>query len=477
MLPISQLDGRLAVIVGGGDVALRHAESLLAAGLRLRVIAPQIDTRLRELVERCHGTIAERLFEKNDVTGAAVVVAASDSADVNARAVADAHSQNVPAFDATEDERAAAARTLERMHTYVKAVVPQAERAPVLRALSSLPIERLARMNPVEGEHEVEAIVERLRGNERAHTTSAICASRASALAMTQTRTVAARLARQGIATTILNVTTTGDRVQDRPISAIGSDNVWVKEIELALRDGRAQYAVHSCKDLPGDLAPDMHLVAISQREDPRDAFCSERYASFTDLPPGSVVGTSSLRRRAQLQAWRPDLRFEDIRGNVDTRLRKLREGKYDAIVLAMAGLKRLGVGATHTVPFSEDEIVPAVAQGALAVEMRRDGNADLANALHAAMNDAHAELAVQCERAALRTLRAGCNAPLGIHARFVGDVLVVNGAYAIVERNHVLRERLTARVASTDEAEVLGEALAHALAERLHNKEHLENR
>jgi hydroxymethylbilane synthase len=365
-------------------------------------------------------------------------------------------------------EYAAAARTLARMRTYAKAVVPAHERANVLRALAALPIDRLARMNPVEGEHEVESAVESLRGETHEPTASAVCASRASALAMTQTRMVAARLAERGIATTILNVTTTGDRVQDRPIAAIGTDNVWIKELELALRDGRAHYAVHSCKDLPGQLEADMRLVAISRREDPRDAFCSERFTSFAALPPGAIVGTSSLRRRAQLQARRPDLRFEDIRGNVDTRLRKLREGRYDAIVLAMAGLKRLGASATHTLALSEDEIVPAVAQGALAVEMRIDGPNELARALHDAVNDRDTELAVACERAALRTLRAGCNAPLGIHARFVAESLVVDGAYALVDRNHVLRERFESPVSSVAQAEELGERLARALAAQI---------
>ena len=509
MLPIAlHFHGRVALIVGGGNVALRKAETLLAAGLQLRVVAPEIDARVRALAEESGGDVRERAYEAADVTGAALVVAATDRAETNERIIADARAARVLACDASDgsngdftmmaqtqlgaltiavdsgggtpsfskrvladvrahlgDEYGAAARTLAGMRRYVKAVVPHDERAGVLRELSALPVSQLARMNPIESEHEVEATVERVRGTDHPTTTSAVCASRASALAMTQTKTIAARLAERGVATTILNVTTTGDRVQDRPIAAIGTDNVWVKELELALRDGRAHYAVHSCKDLPGDLSPDMHLVAISAREDPRDAFCSERFASFDALPAGSVVGTSSLRRRAQLQAKRPDLRFEDIRGNVDTRLRKLREGQYDAIVLAMAGLRRLGVGAAHTVAFSEDDIVPAVAQGALAVEMRRDGDASLARALHAAVNDAHVEIAVACERAALRALRAGCNAPLGIHARYDGTTLVADAAYAIVERNTVVRERMEAPVRHVAEAEALGERLANAIA------------
>lgn len=509
MLPIAlHFHGRLALVAGGGSVALRKAETLAAAGLRLRIVAPEIHAQLRALADASGGEVIERAYEPHDLDGAALAVAATNRSEINARIVADARDRSVLACDASDgangdftmmattrigdmtfaldsggstpafskrvladvgehlgDEYGAAARTLAQMRRYVKAVVPEDERAAVLRDLSALPVDRLARMNPIEGEHEVEATVERLRGDDHPATTSAVCASRASALAMAQTRTVAARLAERGIATSILNVTTTGDRVQDRPIAAIGTDNVWVKEIELALRDGRAQYAVHSCKDLPGELAADMQLVAISSREDPRDAFCSEKYASFNDLPPGAIVGTSSLRRRAQLQARRPDLRFEDIRGNVDTRLRKLREGHYDAIVLAMAGLRRLGVSATHTVAFSEAVIVPAVAQGALAVEMRRDGDPTLVQALRAAVNDDATELAVACERAALRTLRAGCNAPLGVHARMEWDTLIAVAAYANVDTNSVVREHLQLLVTSVAEAERAGERLARALA------------
>ncbi len=279
---------------------------------------------------------------------------------------------------------------------------------------------------------------------------------------MTQTRMVAARLAQRGIATTILNVSTTGDRVQDRPISELGSVNVWVKELEVALADKRADYAVHSCKDLPGMLAPGMRLAAISSREDPRDAFCSERYARFEDLPAGARVGTSSQRRRAQLHALRPDLRYDDLRGNVDTRLRKLRDGEYDAIVLAMAGLNRLGVRAAHTVPFDPQSLVPAVGQGALAVETLTDADA-LAADLHACINDPAAELCIEAERAALRMLRAGCSAPLGVHAYIDGETMIVDAAFGTSD-GRLLRESLRERVTDLDAARALGERIAQRL-------------
>ncbi len=351
------------------------------------------------------------------------------------------------------------------MRTYIKTVLPPADRGKVFHTLAALPIERLASMNPVEAEHETEAVIRANSGctHDTTDIGTVVCASRASALAMTQTRAIAAALARHGIATTILNVSTTGDRVQDRSLTAIGSDSLFVKELESALREGRAQYAVHSCKDLPSTLPADMRIAAISSREDPRDALCSERYASFAALPTGARVGTSSLRRRAQLASLRSDLQYVDIRGNVDTRLRKLREGQYEAIVLALAGLSRLGARATYTEPFDVAELVPAVAQGALAVETRADAR-DLARRIHEAVNDAAAELAVACERAALRALQGGCQAPIGIHARWNGELLVVEGVIASLDGRAVVRDRRESVVGGVPQAETLGQDLAQAL-------------
>jgi hydroxymethylbilane synthase len=362
---------------------------------------------------------------------------------------------------------AAAARTLARMRTYIKTVLPPAQRSAVFHALAQLPIERLATMNPAQAEHETEAIVRALRQSQGETDILALtCASRGSALAMTQTRLIAAKLAQFGIATSILNVTTTGDRVQDRSLVAIGAESLFVKELELALREKRADYAVHSCKDLPSMLPDDMRIAAISTREDPRDVFCSERYESFAALPAGARVGTSSLRRRAQLAALRPDLEYADVRGNVDTRLRKLRDGQYDAIVLAAAGLLRLGVQATYTVPFEPAQIVPAVAQGALAVETRADAH-EISERLRAAINDPQAERAVLCERAALRTLQGGCQAPIGIHARDEGERLVADGVIASLDGTKLVRERRSAQATSVEQAETLGVELARAMLER----------
>jgi hydroxymethylbilane synthase len=464
MLPIAlRADGRRALIVGGGNAAARKAEALLDAGISITVVASSVDPALRALLERSDAIVHERAFAGTDLAGVAIVVAAT-TPEIDARVLADARASDVPIWDATHD---AAASTLARMRTYVRAILDEPRSTPVLRELAERSIEELARMNPVEAEHEAEEAILRVHGsNQAAHkTASVICASRASALATTQTRMIAARLAQRGIATTILNLTTTGDRIQDRPINELGSVNVWVKELEVALLDGRAEYAVHSCKDLPGELADGMHLAAISLREDPRDAFCSERYATFDALPKGAVVGTSSPRRRAQLQALRSDLRFENLRGNIDTRLRKLRNGECDAIVLAMAGLNRLGVRATHTIAFDPQTVVPAVAQGALAIETLAS-NQWLSAELYAAVNHEPTQWCVEAERTTLRALRAGCSAPLGVHARLDGPTMTIDAAFEKAGGT-MLRERLIDAVTSLEAARALGKRLAERLETR----------
>lgn len=516
MLPISlRTDGHRACIIGGGNVAFRKADALLEAGFALTVIAPSIDPRLRASLDRPDAMLRERAYAPGDLDGADVVVAATDRPDVNATVVADARAARILVCDAANPDQGdftmqttlrvgeltfaidsgrsspafarriarelaerfgpeydAAARTLARMRIYVRTVLEPPQRGAVMRELAELPIDELARMNPVQAEHVVEETIGRLcrpepfdalRSPRTGSARTVICASRASALAMTQARVVAAALALRGIATTIEAITTTGDREQDRPVSELGSVNVWVKELEVALVDGRADYAVHSCKDLPGELDPAMQLAAVSAREDPRDAFCSERFESFEALPPGAVVGTSSERRRAQLHALRSDLRYESLRGNVDTRLRKLREGHYDAIVLAMAGLRRLGVQATHTVPFDPRRMVPAVAQGALAVETLAS-NDDLSTELRAAVNHEPTQWCVEAERAVLRALRAGCSAPLGVHAQLVGALMTLDAAFAVAGGT-MLRERVEGGVDSVEASRKLGEQLAKALA------------
>ncbi len=469
------------MIVGGGNVAARKAESLVSAGYPLFVVAERIGERLRCIVAE-DGSCEERSYEARDVGGAAIVVAATDDPDLNARIVADGREAGALVCDATQPERgdftmpatrrigeltisvdsggaapafsrrvaeklaeqlddsyAVALRTLARMRAYAMETFSPQERAPILRALAQRPIAELA-----------------------AEPVAATCATRRSELAMVQSRSVAARLAERAVITTLLGVTTTGDRDRQTPIARLGDTNVFVKELEQTLRDGRADYAVHSCKDLAGSLPADMRIVAVSKREDPRDAFCSERYESFETLPAGAVVGTSSPRRQAQLASLRPDLRYASLRGNVDTRLRKLRDGEYDAIVIAMAGLNRLGARARHTVPFAIDRVVPAVGQGALAVETRA-GDDRFEALLRETVNDRIAELCVSCERAALRALRAGCSAPLGIHAELAGETMNVNGFYA-GDAASPIRAHASGAVTTLESAQALGVALAEQL-------------
>jgi hydroxymethylbilane synthase len=207
-----------------------------------------------------------------------------------------------------------------------------------------------------------------------------------------------------------------------------------------------------------------MTLAAVTAREDARDAFCSERYASFAELPAGARVGTSSPRRRAQLRALRPDLVYDDVRGNVDTRLRKLREGHYDAIVLACAGLDRLGARATHTVPFDPGEVTPAVGQGALGIETL-DGE-PLAARLKALLEDPAASIAVRAERAFLRTCRGGCQAPIGCHATWNDGRFRIIAAIAAPDGSRVLRSSAEAALGVADVASA--EALAVTLAREL---------
>jgi hydroxymethylbilane synthase len=498
-------DGRRAIIVGGGDVALRKAETLAAAGFHIVAIAPAIGAALRALLAAPSSAI-EREYRTGDLDGAFLAIAATNDDDVNGRVVVDAVASGILVCDASNalrgnftmpanvrvgditfavdtggrapafskriareleaafgPEYSIAASTLATMRAYAKTTLAAGERAAVLRELAELPVDVLAAMNPIQAHDAVEAMVEELRSNRPEwRTSSVVCATRGSALAMTQTRAVAARLAERGTATTILEVKTTGDRVTDRPIAELGNVNVFVTELETALRDERADYAVHSCKDLPSALAGDMRIAAFSAREDPRDAFCSERFPTFDSLPAGARVGTSSPRREGQLRALRPDLRYESIRGNVDTRLRKLRDGEFDAIVLAMAGLNRLRARAVHTVPFPASLVLPAVGQGALAIEVRRADDA-LAAMIRDAVNDEASERCVRCERAALRELRMGCNAPVGIHATLDGDALSVEGVYALTPV--LARVRLERSAATTEEAERLGEELGRALA------------
>ena len=236
---------------------------------------------------------------------------------------------------------------------------------------------------------------------------SIIIATRESRLALWQAEHVKALLQARGHTVELLGMTTKGDQILDRTLSKVGGKGLFVKELEVALEEGRAHIAVHSLKDVPMDMPEGFALACVMEREDPRDAFVSPHFPSLDALPQGAVVGTSSLRRQVLLQALRPDLKIEPLRGNLDTRLRKLDEGQYDAIVLAAAGLKRLGMQARIRCTFEPDTMLPAAGQGALGIEIRSDRE-DLAQAL-APLAHMPTWLRVAAERAVSRGMGGSC--------------------------------------------------------------------
>jgi hydroxymethylbilane synthase len=244
--------------------------------------------------------------------------------------------------------------------------------------------------------------------------------SRGSQLALCQANLISALLAARGHEVEIEIIHTTGDKITDVPLGQVGAKGglgkgIFTKEIEEALAAGRVDLAVHSLKDLPTEIPPGFEIAAITERQDPRDAFCSRLYAKIEDLPRRARVGTSSLRRRAQLKAIRPDLDIHPLRGNVDTRLRKLEQGEYDAIILASAGLKRLGRTELIQQIIPAETMCPAAGQGALGIEIR-EGDAATRQHLEF-LNDAAARAATTCERALLNRLGGGCQVPIGAFA------------------------------------------------------------
>jgi hydroxymethylbilane synthase len=286
-------------------------------------------------------------------------------------------------------------------------------------------------------------------------------ATRQSRLALWQAEHAAARLreAHPGLVVTLVPMTTTGDRVLDRPLAEVGGKGLFIKELELALAEGRADIAVHSMKDVPSDLPPGMTLAAMLPRADPRDAFVSVRHAHFAALPHGARVGTSSLRRQSQLQHARPDLELVTLRGNVDTRLRKLDDGAYDAIILAAAGLVRLGLERRITHYFEPETSVPAVGQGVVGVECRANDARSLQ--LCAALNDAQAWLCCTAERAFAQRLQGSCQSPIAGYAQLRGDELQLRGVVASPDGRELYRG---AEAGAASDAAGIGARLADRL-------------
>jgi len=295
--------------------------------------------------------------------------------------------------------------------------------------------------------------------------------SRGSQLALWQANHISDLLRARGHEVEIEIIHTTGDKITDVPLAQVGTKGglgkgIFTKEIEEALAAGRVDLAVHSLKDLPTELPPGFEIAAITAREDPRDAFCSRLYSTIEDLPRHARVGTSSLRRQAQLKALRPDLDIHPLRGNVDTRLRKLEQGEYDAIILASAGLKRLGKTELIKQIIPAEIMCPAAGQGALAIEIRLG---DSATRQHLEfLNDAAARTATTCERALLNRLGGGCQVPIGAFAEVRkddrGGKLHLEGIVADPDGSKVLRE---SRDGNLNDPERLGKAVGETLLSR----------
>jgi hydroxymethylbilane synthase len=294
------------------------------------------------------------------------------------------------------------------------------------------------------------------------HPSRIVIATRESELALWQARHIEARLRAlyPRIETRLLGMTTEGDRKLGTSLSKIGGKGLFVKELELALESGDADIAVHSMKDVPMNLEPGFSIAAITEREDPRDAFVSNKYRTLDDLPAGSIIGTSSLRRESQLRARYPGIRIEPLRGNVQTRLRKLDEGQYAAIILAAAGLKRLGLSARITAVFEPSHTLPAVGQGALGIECRSERE-DIIVAL-APLNHADTRWCVEAERALSRALAGSCQVPLGGYAEISGGQARLRGFVASPDGTQMVSDEASASSASA--APDLGNAVAQRL-------------
>lgn len=285
-----------------------------------------------------------------------------------------------------------------------------------------------------------------------------VIGARGSKLALWQANHIrdVLRAAHPGLDVSIQTILTTGDKVLDAPLAKIGGKGLFTKEIEIAMLNGEVDLAVHSLKDMPADLPPGLTIAAVTERLDPGDAFVSNRYSSLESLPEGAKLGTSSLRRKAQILARRPDLVIENLRGNVDTRLRKLDGGEYDAIVLAVAGLKRLGLGERISEVLSREICLPAVGQGALAIETRA-GDMEVLNIV-ACLEDKNTRDAVTAEREFLRILEGSCQVPVGVFGQVHDGKLTLKAAIFSTDGTKALKDEAQGSLAEAGE---LGRQLA----------------
>ena len=288
--------------------------------------------------------------------------------------------------------------------------------------------------------------------------------TRASLLAITQSTWVKNQIesAHPQVRVDLVKITTTGDRIQDVPLAKVGGKGLFVKEIEEALLAGEVDLAVHSMKDVPAELPEGLHIGIVPIRETAQDAFISVKFPSLEALPQGATIGTSSLRRKSQLAALRPDLQIVDLRGNIDTRLRKLDEGLFDAIILAGAGLNRLGMGSRITALLEPEQMLPAVSQGSLGIELRTDDTELLAGMQF--LHDPQTAITVAAERAFLIRLEGGCQVPIAAHATLSGATVKLTGLIASVNGREIIKDTVTGPV---EQADTLGTTLAERLLAR----------
>ena len=288
-----------------------------------------------------------------------------------------------------------------------------------------------------------------------------VIGTRGSKLALWQAEHIAARLRElnPGMIVELRHIVTTGDKILDVPLAQIGGKGLFTKELETAMLAGEIDLAVHSLKDMPTELPAGLVLAATTTRLDPHDAFVSRRYASLAELPAEATVGTSSLRRKAQLLRLRPDLRIENLRGNLDTRLRKLDEGQYDAIVLAAAGLRRLGWAERITAVLSPAECLPAVGQGVLAIEARA-ADAEVLAAV-AGLDDAGSRACVTAERTFLAVVEGGCQVPVGVYGRMTDEKLALQARILSLDGTRCVEDET---VGDPSQAAMLGDSLARRL-------------
>ncbi|MDO8453138.1 MAG: hydroxymethylbilane synthase [Sulfurimonas sp.] len=291
-------------------------------------------------------------------------------------------------------------------------------------------------------------------------------ATRGSQLALWQSNHIKAVLEEQnpGLEVELNIIVTTGDKIIDRPLAAIGGKGLFLKELEEAMLRGEAQIAVHSLKDVPTVMPEGLILAAITQREDSRDALLSEKYADINSLPQGGTVGTSSLRRRMQIEKIRPDLKIKDLRGNVDTRIRKLKEGEFDAIILAAAGINRLGLVETvkYVYPISFDEMIPSMGQGALGIEAVNNPEV---LAIVARLEDGHSRIETTIERDFVDMLNGGCHVPIGVNATVLeNNDVVIKAVLGLPNGTKIMADT---KIVSKDLYKTIGREIAQEFIDR----------